>query len=196
MGIDRSSLITISRRRIERLAVCLALASLLCLSCIGCKPVVLEVRITEELLEPTPVILSPGAPVFEQETAQSQGYGALFIEDMTIPDDTEMLPGQPFTKTWRMRNTGWTIWRDNVRLELQCCDLMGSSGSVQVGPVSMGEEIDISIEMIAPMEPGWYIGYWQLCTEDGLFGPEIWVSIWVDGMSAKEPRGESSGPAI
>lgn len=29
-----------------------------------------------------------------------------FVQDVSIPDGTRMLPGQAFTKTWRLRNVG------------------------------------------------------------------------------------------
>jgi next to BRCA1 gene 1 protein len=33
-----------------------------------------------------------------------------FITDITIPDGTSMAPFNPFTKIWRLRNSGCTIW--------------------------------------------------------------------------------------
>lgn len=33
-----------------------------------------------------------------------------FVSDVTIPDDTEMLVGEEFIKTWRLKNIGTCTW--------------------------------------------------------------------------------------
>src|SRR3972149_916600 len=33
-----------------------------------------------------------------------------YVSDVTIPDNTQMTPGQNFTKTWRLRNSGTCTW--------------------------------------------------------------------------------------
>jgi Ig-like domain from next to BRCA1 gene len=39
-----------------------------------------------------------------------------FVDDVTIPDDTEMLPGQEFIKTWRIQNVGTCTWTNQYAL--------------------------------------------------------------------------------
>jgi len=34
--------------------------------------------------------------------------------DITIPDGTVLRPGQPFTKIWRVRNSGTDAWPDDT----------------------------------------------------------------------------------
>src|SRR5512133_2298041 len=35
---------------------------------------------------------------------------ALFVEDVTYPDHTRLDPGEKFTKTWKIQNTGTCTW--------------------------------------------------------------------------------------
>jgi hypothetical protein len=95
--------------------------------------------------------------------------------DVTIPDDTQMQPGQAFSKTWRLRNTGTCTWtRDyavvwfsgNSNTEL------GAPASVALqGTVAPGESIDVTVDMVAPLSPATYQSNWKLRNAAGvLFG--------------------------
>jgi hypothetical protein len=35
---------------------------------------------------------------------------AVWVADVTVPDGTQMTPGQDFVKTWKIRNTGSCTW--------------------------------------------------------------------------------------
>ena len=63
----------------------------------------------------------------------------------------------------------------NVLLEL------GSPDKAPIGrTVDPGDSIDISLELVAPGEPGTYRGQWQLSTTNGeLFGTKPYVQIIV-----------------
>src|SRR4030095_3125018 len=41
---------------------------------------------------------------------------ASFVADITIPDNTEIVGGETFTKTWRIMNTGTCIWAPDYTL--------------------------------------------------------------------------------
>src|ERR1700704_1212338 len=49
--------------------------------------------------------LQPFAQVVDKDDA------ATFVSDVTIADGTVMKPGQSFTKTWRISNSGSTTWK-------------------------------------------------------------------------------------
>jgi hypothetical protein len=92
--------------------------------------------------------------------------------DVTIPDGTILNPGQYFTKTWRLANTGgcqWTqtyaiVWFSGEDFESKPVQALG----INTNP---GESIEISIDMAAPANPGEYQGYWKLMSPEGhLFG--------------------------
>ncbi len=92
--------------------------------------------------------------------------------DITIPDDTNLKPGEAFTKTWRLSNTGTCTW---TRLYSVVFFSGNSLGAFQQqyfsSPVEPGQMVDISIEMTAPDKAGSYQSNWMLQNDQGnLFG--------------------------
>jgi hypothetical protein len=103
---------------------------------------------------------------------------AVFQADVTIPDNTAIKAGQPFVKTWRIRNTGTCDWDASCRLTFVEGDQIGGPDWVTVPETPAGENADISVELVAPPEHGRYRGYWQMCVgESEYFGDRIYVQI-------------------
>lgn len=59
-------------------------------------------------------------------------------------------PGTRFMKTWRMRNEGSTAWAENTVLAFVGGDQLGAAENISVPAVAPGEEVDISVAMLAP----------------------------------------------
>lgn len=111
---------------------------------------------------------------------------AYFVADVTVPDGTQMLPGQEFVKTWRLRNMGTCTWDTSYRLVFYNGDAMGAPPSLPLpGSVPPGQEVDLSITFTAPAQPGTYRSEWKLRNPSGvLFGVgggalPFWVEIVV-----------------
>jgi hypothetical protein len=105
---------------------------------------------------------------------------AAFVEDLNIPDDTLIAPGATFIKTWRMRNSGSCHWTNGYALVLVGGHGMGTSGVIPVPATAAGSEVDISVSMMAPRQPGTYISTWKMTTPQGvLFGTEPYLRIIV-----------------
>ncbi|MEW6718067.1 MAG: NBR1-Ig-like domain-containing protein [Chloroflexota bacterium] len=107
-----------------------------------------------------------------------------FVADITIPDDTEMSPGQAFTKTWRLRNTGECTWNSAYRVVFSGGEAMGAPASVQLtsGTIGPGQTVDVSVDMVAPNAPGTYQGFWKLRNPAGMvfgLGASGEVAFWV-----------------
>lgn len=110
-----------------------------------------------------------------------------FIMDVTIPDDSEIEAGAAFTKTWRLRNDGTCTWEPSYDLVFHHGDHMSAASTVALtGSVMPGQIVDLSIDMVAPADPGTYQGYWMLRNgDDVLFGlgaggdVAFWVKIVV-----------------
>ena len=83
-----------------------------------------------------------------------------------------MTPGQDFTKTWRLKNTGSCTWTKAYSLAFVSGDSMGAPASTSLpGEVPPGATVDLSINLKAPTRPAKYTGYWKLRNEAGvLFG--------------------------
>jgi hypothetical protein len=110
----------------------------------------------------------------------SQANEARYIDDVTIPYDTNMKPGQPFRKTWRIRNTGTAAWGSGYQFIYVGDDRMGGPDSVPLPPTAPGDEADVSVDLVAPMQPGKVKGTWQARDPEGnLFDFPVRVEIIV-----------------
>jgi len=118
---------------------------------------------------------------------ESTPMGARFVKHVNVEDNYEFLPGTAFTKSWRFRNDGSFAWPEtSVLLYVgKQMDKLGAPNCVSVGrAVLPGEEVDISVPMVAPAEPGSYFSYWRLASAEGKkFGQRVRVLIKVAGDS-------------
>jgi hypothetical protein len=92
--------------------------------------------------------------------------------DVTVPDDTVMAPEQSFSKTWRLKNAGTCTWNSDYAVVYFSGDRMGASDRVPLtGSVAPGETVDLTVDMVAPVESGTYQGNWKLRNANNqLFG--------------------------
>lgn len=124
---------------------------------------------------PTPVPAT-GTPVRPTDTpvptAVSYCDWVAFVKDVTIPDGTQLAPGEIFTKTWRLQNRGTCTWTPDYMLVYTSGDPMGSTTAVRLlGNVAPGQTVDVSVTLTAPAVAGHHIGYWMLRNPSGaLFG--------------------------
>ncbi len=114
---------------------------------------------TEEVTEP-----DSSDAVDEDEDEEENDDDCLqarFVADVTIPDNTQIEAGEEFVKTWKLRNSGSCDWPEDTVLARVRSEL-GGEESVTVGAVPMGEDVEISINLVAPEEDGGYDGVWTL----------------------------------
>jgi hypothetical protein len=116
---------------------------------------------------------------------------ASFVRDVTIPDNTTLIPGGDFTKIWRIQNIGTCIWTPAYSLVFVSGSRMDAPARLALaGNVNPGQSVDLSADMSAPDGNGQYQGFWQLRNPAGyLFGigpraqDPFWVKILVAGPS-------------
>jgi hypothetical protein len=109
---------------------------------------------------------------------------AQFITDVTVKDGTVFPPNAIFTKTWRLKNIGTCSWTRDHLLVFDSGARMGGPKAVQIGKiVDPGDSVDLSVDLVSPLEPGNYRGNWKLSTpgdqEFGL-GAEAEKPFWVE----------------
>ncbi len=93
---------------------------------------------------------------------------AKFIDDVTIKDGTVFPPNNQFTKTWRLQNIGLCSWTRDYLLVFDRGERMDGPTAVQIGEtVNPGESVDLSVQLVSPLDPGTYRGYWKLSTPNG-----------------------------
>lgn len=119
----------------------------------------------------------------------SSCYAMSFVSDVTVQDDTSMTPGQAFTKTWKVKNTGSCAWDAGFKFAFTSGNVMNGATYTLPQSVAANAEIEISVAMTAPATSGTVRGNWRMSTAAGqFFGDEIYVQIVVSG-------GASTGPA-
>ena len=106
----------------------------------------------------TPFVVSTPIP-----TRSGVCDNAFFVDDVTIPDGSEVLADSTFVKTWRFRNLGPCTWTTSYRLVYSYVSDTGKNGIfTPPGPVAFpenvvpGEEIDISVTLKAPTKADAY----------------------------------------
>lgn len=115
--------------------------------------------------------------------------------DITVPDETSFEPGEYFSKTWRLINAGSCPWsRGYAVVWFSGEDIGMTRAQPLLNPVTPGTSMDITVEMIAPLQPGVYQSNWKLRDERGeLFGigpngdSPFWVRIVVVPQATDTP---------
>jgi len=120
---------------------------------------------------PTVIVASPTPPCTN---------GLTYEADLTIPDGTNVAPGQIVDKQWRVRNSGTCNWDQRYRLKLISGDPMGANPLLPLYPARGGTEATVEIHFTAPQAPGLYECHWQAVDPDGQpFGHGFYMQISV-----------------
>ena len=119
-------------------------------------------------------------------------YRATFLGDVTIPDNTLISPGQPFRKTWRLRNDGTCAWGPNDVVHSITNvnnNSFGAPTAIAMPNVPPGDVVDLSIDMVGPTTPSLQRSEWMfMVNEGGLRGvgaqgeTPLYVQISVPGL--------------
>ncbi len=134
----------------------------------------LQNYVIDDVVDPLPLIKLDDIPEFDE---------AWFVTDVTIPDGKVMTPGETFTKTWRVRNTGTKTWHPAYQLGFAGGDQMGAADTVTVisDQVKPGQITNISVRLAAPTAPGTHRSSWMMQNAAGdLFPQELYGEIKIE----------------
>ena len=135
--------------------------------------------------------ITPGAPV-GGVAATSSCYGLAFVSDVSIPDNTQMDPGETFTKTWKVKNTGSCAWDAGFKFQNTGGEPLGTAFTLPAS-VAAGQTYDISVPMTAPSTNGTLRSNWRMSTATGqYFGDEVFVVIVVGNAAAPTDTAEAT----
>lgn len=120
---------------------------------------------------------------FIAPTPTSTCDNSAYVADVTIPDNTQMVVGKTFTKTWTIQNTGTCAWTSTYALKFASGNQMNGASTAIGSAVAPGSTINVSIAMTAPSTPGAYTGYWRMVNDSSaFFGGYVSVSINVNAV--------------
>jgi len=129
----------------------------------------------------TPLTINTPLP-----TDQQSCDNAAYVDDVTIPDYSEIAPGAQFVKTWKIKNNGPCIWSTNYRLAF---GFGGENTNWNTVPpayltraVNPGEEIEVSVTLSAPVNTGQFGAHFRMQNNNGYnFGTDLTIIIKVSG---------------
>jgi hypothetical protein len=106
--------------------------------------------------------------------------------DISVPDGAHLDPGQVFSKTWRLVNSGSCDWTLGYEAIWFSGDAMGPVKVQPIPQVPAGQSVDITVDLYAPDSAGFHQSNWKLRAADGtLFGlgpagdAPFWIRIEV-----------------
>jgi hypothetical protein len=136
---------------------------------------------TEPALSPTIEPSAPHLTITMDATCDRAAPGNPI--DVTIEDDSLMLPGQKFTKIWRLINAGNCTWTHQYAAVWFFGEKLGDTLAVPMSrSVAPGESVEITVDLVAPQAPGSYQSNWKLRNAAGVLfgiGPNGDLPFWV-----------------
>lgn len=125
---------------------------------------------------------------------------ASFVADVTIPDNSDVVGGMIFTKTWRVRNTGTCIWGPDYTISHYSDEQMGALTAVPLGVTRPAEEVDISVDLRAANTLGIHRGNFVIKNPAGLImsvddDSRLWVIINVTNTVTMTPTATRTATA-
>lgn len=150
-------------------------------------------NLTELAPTPTPfptltaVLLVTETPSNTPEPAPTSNpcYNLLYIADITIDDNTQMKPGETFTKVWEVQNIGGCAWRPGFTFRHVGGEPMRGNTVTIDEAIPTGAKRQLSVEMVVPSGINGVIeSAWQMADENGVFfGDTLSVKIIVGNIT-------------
>jgi hypothetical protein len=129
--------------------------------------------------QPTDTVVPTNNP-FEATPTDITCDDAKWVADVTVPDGTEMTPGQDFVKTWKIKNTGSCTWGTGYTLIHGYDEKLDGVAEPLTTAVAPGEEVEVSVRFKAPAGVGEHRSYWRMQNaSSSAFGEFFYVTIVV-----------------
>jgi len=153
-------------------------------------------------LAPTPT-LEPSATVESSETPEedetpmesatatqnsASGIDAAVWLSNDPPDNTVFAPGEEFTVTWTLENTGTSTWNNNYTIEFAADEQMGAEDKYFI-PIDVppNTSVQVSADFVAPDSEGMIRSTWDLVNDNDVAFYQFFVEIEVSETGAEEP---------
>jgi hypothetical protein len=131
----------------------------------------------------TATLIPTSTPVIVPSSTPRNCNMATFISETPL-DGASFKPGETFTKSWRLKNTGTCTWNGNYRTIYYSGDGISGAGTKYLNSsVAPGEKVDIVYTFKAPSTPGTYKTLFKLQDDDGVSFAQFWVQFKVKSTS-------------
>ncbi len=152
---------------------------------------------TEKPAEPTLPVLATSAPALILPTATatrvvySGGGGAVaptvntYIDQGQLvyqnpTDGTVLKPGQDFDAVWKIKNIGRRDWNNQFYFKYLSGKPEGVNFNMDMLPATnKGDSVTVTVDMVAPHEPGIYTSQWTLVNDDAVSFFKFFITIRV-----------------
>jgi hypothetical protein len=153
-------------------------------------------------LTPTLTALAPSLTPTWVTPTPSQSYCISTFSNVNVPNNTVMKGGTDFIKTWTLTNGGSAAWGADFKVIF----VSGESMSASVVPLDQvvlpGSSVDVSVDLIAPINEGDHQGNFMIQTDHGeKFGVgsncdrPFWVLIRTKGLFTVTAAKVNASPA-
>jgi hypothetical protein len=174
-------------------------------------PTDIPTEVPTDVTTDTPAVVPTDYPAYSYQTmtpATSITTGgcdnSVYVSDVTISDGTTLAPGQSFTKTWKLQNTGTCTWSTSYNITFVTGSQMSGVNTSLPSSVGPSTQVNVSVTMVAPTTEGSYTGYWRLTNAAGsAFGSTVWVKITVSSSASTTtatvtptPTGDTLTPTL
>jgi len=139
-----------------------------------------------ELTSTPSIVTATTEATLEASPTANPCYNLLWIEDITIPDGTQMKAGEVFTKTWLVQNIGGCAWHVGFTFKNVGGDPMRGTPVTMQEAIQTGSKREISVQMVVPTDVSGVIqSSWRMADEFGnFFGDTLSVNIVVGDATA------------
>jgi hypothetical protein len=169
--------------------------------------VIAQLTLEAPTITPTPAFtntpLATATPAISQPTltkippTAASCANMTFVSDVTIPDGQQMVAGQVFTKTWKVKNSGACTWTTSFKLAYVRGEAMNGQNAPLTIAVPTGQTVDISVTLTAPSKSGKLTGVWSLVDDKGAyFGPVLTVVINVGSLTPSPTGSVTATPTL
>lgn len=133
--------------------------------------------IIPDVVDPTRFLTDVTVPIIDEMS---------YVADVTAPDGSAIVAGASFIKTWRVRNTGTSIWA-GFTLEHVADHRMAGPDTVALPTLEPDEIGEVSVPLVAPEEPGRQRSTWKARNARGrLFLFELYADILVTPVPRRD----------
>lgn len=119
-------------------------------------------------------------PIGPTRTPNPCVVGMSLLNSSMNPPGPVIQPGTSFQQTWQVQNTGSCIWINTYGIQNIRGGTLGAASPSSIPYTQPNQTVNISLNMVAPQQPGTYSSVWQLRAPNGiLFGSQMTAQIQV-----------------